>query len=142
MIEPITINFDRAEKYGQKAKSSSKNQPALMTNLSAGGLSLILFLEPPKAKRLDMILNLPGFINIPIQGKVVRVNARGQIYNVGIAFTKISKKHQAQINTMAQDHLDCETRIGLKLPEACVPVCKFHWLCVKPQKMPHFRRQK
>lgn len=137
LVEPITINIDGIVGEGKKAKSSSQNQPALLTDLSAGGMSLLLFLEPPRAKKLDMVLSLPGFSNIPIQGKVVRVNTKGQTYNVGIAFTKISKKHQAKISSMAQDHMDCETRIGLRLPEACVPTCTFHWLCAKPQKTPH-----
>ena len=69
-------------------------------------------------------------------GLVVRVLEKGQTYNVGIMFTKISKKHEMQISQMAQDHYDCETRIGLKLPDACVPNCHFAALCAKPQKLP------
>ncbi|MBI4375598.1 MAG: PilZ domain-containing protein [Elusimicrobia bacterium] len=129
MIEPITISFSERD----------KKLPAILTNLSAGGMSLILFLEPPRAPRLDMVLNLPGLEEVAIQGKVVRVNAKSQTYNVGIAFTKISRKHQDRINGMAEDHGDCETRITLRLPEPCVENCRFHWLCAKPQKTPHAR---
>lgn len=144
MVEPITVNFDAPSKARRrnepKGPPTAKNQPAILTDLSAGGMSLILFLEPPKTKTLEMVLNLPGLTQIPIEGKIVRVSERGQTYNVGIAFTRISKKHQAQIDEMAQDHLDCETRLALKLPEACVPRCKFHSLCAKPQKAPHWTR--
>jgi hypothetical protein len=145
MVEPITVNFDATT--GTRRKSSAhaeppnpRNQPAILTDLSAGGMSLILFLEPPKTKNLDMVLSLPGLMRIPIEGRVVRVLEKGQTYNVGIAFTKISKKHQAQIDEMAQDHLDCETRLSLQLPEACVPKCQFHTLCAKPQKAPHWSK--
>lgn len=143
MVEPITINFDEpaaGRARGVKGPPTAKNQPAILTDLSAGGMSLILFLEPPRTRTLEMVLNLPGLTKIPIEGKVVRVNEKGQTFNVGIAFTKISKKHQAQINEMAQDHLDCETRVALRLPEACVSDCTFHTLCAKPQKAPHWTK--
>lgn len=146
MVEPITVNFDAAavksasRKGGLKGPPSPKNQPAILTNLSAGGMSLILFIEPPKTKTLEMVLSLPGLSEMPVEGKVVRIHARGQTFNVGIAFTRISKKHRAEIDEMAQHHLDCETRLSLKLPEACVPDCTFHRLCAKPQKAPHWTK--
>ncbi len=141
MVEPITINFDgAAAAKAAHAAPSPKNQPGILTNLSAGGLSLILFMEPPKTKTLDMVLTIPGLSRVAIAGKVVRVSEKGQTYNVGIAFTKISKKHRGQIDAMAQDHLDCETRLSLKLPEACVPTCRFHALCAKPQKAPYWSK--
>jgi hypothetical protein len=133
MIEPITVNFSLND---EKSKPEPRNQPAILTNLSAGGMSLILFLEPPRTKKLEMVLNIPGLSAVPVEGKVVRVLEKGQTFNVGIMFTKISKKHEAAIVAMAQDHIDCDTRIALKLPDACVPDCKFSALCAKPQKMP------
>lgn len=160
MVEPITIDFDepkpgKAAGLGKPSSASSRraltpgaaaapaaaprNQPAILTNLSAGGMSLILFLEPPRTKRLEMVLSIPGLTRIPIEGRVVRINEKGQTYNVGIAFTKIGKKHRDRISGMAQDHIDCETRISLKLPEVCVQTCSFHALCAKPQKGPYWK---
>jgi hypothetical protein len=134
MIEPITVQFGSGE--GQNAPAAAPGQPAILTNLSAGGMSLLMFLEPPHAKRLDMILSIPGLEHMSIAGRVVRVHQRGPTYNVGISFTQISKKHQDQISKMALEHGDCETRIALKLPEVCVKTCTFHSLCAKPQKTP------
>jgi len=134
MIEPITIALT-GDGDGQKS-GAPRNQPAILTNLSAGGLSLILFIEPPRSRKLDLVLSIPGLSEVPVEGKVVRVLEKGQTFNVGIMFTKISKKHELQISQMAQDHYDCETRIALKLPEACVPSCRFAALCGKPQKLP------
>ena len=85
-----------------------------------------------------MILSLPGLSEVPVEGKVVHINEKGQTYKVGISFTKISKKHQNQIVSMAQDHMDCDTRVSLGLPDACVPKCHFNALCMKPQKDPSF----
>ena len=138
MIEPITVDFSgEAEKGG---KVEPRNQPAILTNLSAGGMSLILFLEPPRTKKLDMVLSIPGLNDVPVEGKVVRVLEKGQTFNVGIMFTKISKKHETAITNMAQDHIDCDMRIALKLPEACMAECRFAALCGKPQKLPNFAK--
>jgi hypothetical protein len=134
LIEPITLQLE-----GPNAASGGpKSQPAILTNLSAGGMSLVMFAAPPSTKKLDMILALPGLNEIPLEGRVVRINEKGQTYNVGIAFTKISKKHQQMIVAMAQDHQDCDTRIALNLPEVCVKSCGFHTLCIKTQKFPYW----
>lgn len=138
MIEPVLIQVGPDGKPGS---ASSSGQPAIITNLSAGGMSLLMFLEPPRARQLDMVLSLPGLERVPITGRVVRVHQKGPTYNVGIAFTKIEKRHQNQISRMAEDHGDCRTRIALKLPEVCLPTCTFHALCAKPQKGPYWRKK-
>lgn len=140
LIEPINLQFDIVGdgKNGKVSHSKSKSQPAILTNLSAGGMSLLIFVEPPHSHVFEMELGLPGLDHVPVEGKIVRVHTKGETFNVGIQFTKIAKKHQQYINDMAVDHLDCETRISLGLPEACVPGCRFHWLCHKPQKSPHW----
>ncbi|MEK7858056.1 MAG: PilZ domain-containing protein [Elusimicrobiota bacterium] len=139
MIEPITLKFGGADGAKEDPKAAgAKGQPAILTNLSAGGMSLLMFLEPPHTKKLDMVLSIPGLSHVPVEGKVVRINQKGETYSVGIAFTRIGKKYQTQISSMAQDHIDCETRLALKLPEACVKTCTFHALCAKSQKAPYW----
>jgi hypothetical protein len=139
LIEPITVQFGPGDRTAPPA--AGPGQPAILTNLSAGGLSLLMFLEPPHARRLDMVLSIPGLERVPIAGRVVHVHQRGPTYNVGISFTQISKKHQDQISKMALDHGDCETRVALQLPEVCVKPCTFHLLCAKPQKMPFWQKK-
>ena len=130
MVEPITLELS--------ADKSGKSQPAIMTDLSAGGMSLLMFMEPPHAKRFDMVLAIPGLDRVPIEASVVRVLQKGETYNVGLTFTKIAKKLQDRISQMADDNADCETRVSLRLPEACVRDCSFHALCAKTVKAPHW----
>jgi len=146
LIEPIVLSY-APDKKPKKTKGKQrkepiakhlKTQPAILTSLSAGGMSLITFLAPPHAKTFKMTLTIPGLDNLPIEGQVVRVSAKGETYQVGIEFTKIAKKFQNQITRMAHDNVDCNTRVGLGLPEACVPDCSFHLLCTKAQKSPHW----
>lgn len=138
MVEPISIQFG-PETPLQAHPTHSPNQPAILTDLSAGGMCLIVFIEPPKVKRFEMVINLPGLKRIPVEGEIVSVASKGGTHKVGISFTKISPKHQKELAQMAEDDLDCETRLSLRLPEACIPTCAFHSLCVKPQKGPYWK---
>ena len=130
MVEPITLELRPDEKMTK--------QPAIMTDLSAGGMSLLMFLEPPHAKSFDMVLSIPGLERVPIEASILRVLRKGETYSVGLSFIKITKRIQDRIEAMANDNADCETRVALRLPEACVPKCHFHTLCTKPAKAPHW----
>ncbi|OGR70746.1 MAG: hypothetical protein A2X40_10445 [Elusimicrobia bacterium GWC2_65_9] len=134
MIEPITLEFG--------VDKPAKSQPVIMTDLSAGGMSLLMFVEPPHAKAFEMVLSIPGLDRVPIEACVRRVHQKGETYSVGLSFVKISKKTQNRIEAMADDNADCETRVALRLPEACVPDCGFHFLCAKKIKSPHWPAKK
>jgi hypothetical protein len=130
LIEPVNL------RYAAGPGSGPMTVPAVMTDLSAGGMSFVLFCEPPHAKVLEMDLNLPGLEHIPIEGRILWVKTKGSTHVVGIAFVKIRRKDQERIGRMAADYTDCETRIALRLPEVCVRECTFHSLCQKAQKQP------
>lgn len=146
LVEPIVLSYAPDPKEKKKSKDAVpkhlRTQPAVLTDLSAGGLQLITFLAPPHAKSFKMTLTIPGLDNLPVIGRVVRVSKKGETYSVGIAFTKIAKKFQRQITRMAEDDGDCNTRLSLGLPESCVPTCTFHALCNKSQKAPHWPRKR
>ena len=119
MIEPITLEMEGPD-------ATTKKVPAIMTDLSAGGMSLLMFVEPPHAKSFQMTLSLPGLEGVPIQASVARVHQKGETYSVGLSFVKITREAQKSIEKMAEDSADCETRTALRLPDACGPDCPFH----------------
>ncbi|MDD4004298.1 MAG: PilZ domain-containing protein [Elusimicrobiaceae bacterium] len=127
VVEPVNLAFE-------DSSGNMITQPAILSNLSSGGMRLMTFLDPPKGNLLDMSLELPGLGKIPVQGRIAWVRGKGGVFMTGIAFTEIGKTAVARINAMAEDYEDCETRVTLKLPEACVGNCKCHYLCNKPQK--------
>src|ERR1700722_13197243 len=100
MIEPITLELEGVE-------SASKKIPAIMTDLSAGGMSLLMFVEPPHAKSFQMTLSIPGLEGVPIQASVARVHQKGETYSVGLTFVKIPREAQKRIEKMAEDSADC-----------------------------------
>ncbi|MCX7641579.1 MAG: PilZ domain-containing protein [Elusimicrobiales bacterium] len=126
ILEPVEIEF-----AGQEQNKFS--QPAILSDLSAGGMRIIIFLEPPHTKELNMVLNL-GKEYIPVKGKIAWIRKKGEVYMMGISFTEISKENANKINSMANDYLDCDIRISLKLPDVCDEKCRAHILCNKPQK--------
>ena len=121
MVEPITLELEGADSLMHK-------QPAIMTDLSAGGISLLMFVEPPHTKSFQMTLNIPGLEGVPIEAGIVRVHQKGETYSVGLACRKISREAQKSIEKMAEDSADCQTRTSLGLPDACGSDCPFHSL--------------
>jgi hypothetical protein len=121
MVEPITLELDGPDSNGKK-------QPAIMTDLSAGGISLLMFVEPPHTKSFQMTLSIPGLEGVPIEASVVRVHQKGETYSVGLTFRKIPREAQKHIEKMAEDSADCQTRTSLGLPDACGSDCPFHSL--------------
>jgi hypothetical protein len=121
MIEPITLEMETSD-------AAPKKVPAIMTDLSAGGMSLLMFMEPPHTKSFQMTLSIPGLEGVPIQASVARVHQKGETYSVGLSFVKIPRDAQKRIEKMAEDSADCETRTALRLPDACGTDCPFHSL--------------
>lgn len=142
LVEPIVLTYAPDKKGDGGVPKHLRTQPAVLTNLSAGGMQLITFLAPPHAKTFKMTLTIPGLDNLPVQGRVVRVMKKGETFSVGIQFTKIAAKFQNRITRMAEDDGDCNTRLSLGLPEACVETCSFNALCNKSQKAPHWPAKK
>lgn len=128
ILEPVMIDFI--------CEGSDKHipQPAVLSDLSAGGMRLVTFLEPPHSKELKMVLSLDGLGEMLVTGKISWVKQKGGVYMNGISFTRIKQEDIKKISDMAEDYADCDMRVALKLPEVCVETCKAHYLCNKLQK--------
>ena len=129
ILEPVEIEFFTEDSNGKPVP-----QPAILADLSAGGMRLITFMEPPHTKALNIVLKLAGVKKIPVTGKISWVKDRGGVFMNGIAFSNISHDDRKRINELAEDYADSDTRHALKLPEVCVETCRANGLCNKPQK--------
>jgi len=132
LMEPITLQFP---KDGERP---DREFPAILTNLSAGGMSLTTFSEPPHTREFEIMFQIGGFNRCSAVARILRIQGKGEVYTLGLSFIRISKKDRTCINKMAEDFNDCETRISLSLPEVCVSNCRCHCLCSKPQKGPYW----
>jgi c-di-GMP-binding flagellar brake protein YcgR len=112
-----------------------KEIPAILFNLSAGGMALITFLSLPRDALISLNFNLDGLKLKDVEGRVVRVEGRKKTYLIVIAFTKITDELKKHINTMADAFDFCETRILMGEKDVCSMRCAYYELCSKPVKM-------
>jgi c-di-GMP-binding flagellar brake protein YcgR len=111
--------------------------PGVLTNLSAGGMDLVL-LGPLQGKpTIKLNMHLPGFDRFDVEGKLVWSRPKGATSVVGIQFTKIDKDHAHQLTHMAEAFWECEDRIRTKAHTVCFHGCTYWDLCEKPVKLKH-----
>lgn len=127
LIEPVNLHYKTED-------GKETSLVAILADLSASGMRMISFLGAPLADKFSINLQLPGSGKMEVGAKLAWVKQRDNVYTIGIEFTKIKEADAALISAMADDFNDCDTRILLKLPEACVPTCKCHHICNKIQK--------
>ena len=118
-----------------------RHVPGVLTNLSAGGMDLVLLgaIEGKHAIRLNM--HLPGFDRFEVEGKLVWSRMKESTSVVGIQFTKIDLDHAKQITHMAEAFWECEERIRAKAPTICFHGCTYWDLCEKPAKLKNFPKE-
>src|SRR3989339_2256252 len=103
ILEPVDLAFSSASSPSGR---SGATQPGILSDLAAGGMKLLTFLDPPHAKHLQIMFHLPNLGTVPIKGKISWVRGKGGVYMSGITFTAIAAKHKAKINLMAEDYAD------------------------------------
>lgn len=121
------------------AGKKSQSLPGVLTNLSAGGVDIVLMGALDKsrpAQNLKLSLNnIPGLDPIKLAGRVVWTREKGETTLMGIQFTQIAAKHQKQINDMARAYWECEGRIDRGEFEICFRECSYWEPCRKPVKL-------
>lgn len=127
LIEPVNLFYKT-----QDGKETSL--VAILADLSASGMRMISFLGAPMADEFSISLQLPGMKRMELAARMAWVKQKENVFTVGIEFTNMKPENAALISAMADDFNDCDTRILLRLPEACVGSCRAHCICNKIQK--------
>ena len=128
IVEPIDLAYSD-EKTGEQHQAA-----AVLADLSASGMRIVSFLKAPISSSMKIKMELPFVGKFEVEAKTAWVRQKGPVYTIGIEFMKISQAVVQKITALANDFVDCNTRILLKLPEVCVPNCKCHAICNKIQK--------
>lgn len=127
LIEPINLFYKTAD-------GKETSLVAILADLSASGMRMISFLGAPMADQFSISLQLPGQERMEIAARMAWVKQKENVYTVGIEFTDMKPQYATVISAMADDFNDCDTRILLRLPEACVSTCRACRICNKIQK--------
>lgn len=128
IVEPIDLS------YTDNNDGKIHQIVAVLSDLSASGMRIVSFLKAPIAGTMHIKMELPTVGKFDVEAKTAWVRQKGPVYTIGIEFTKIEKSVSDKIMALANDFLDCNTRIMLRLPEVCVPNCKCNGICNKIQK--------
>lgn len=105
-------------------------EPAVMANLSAGGMALVTFKTYPKGTALTLDFDLGVVKAQNLSGVVKRCEDKGGLFTLGIAFTQIPEETRKTIHKMADDFDRCETRMMLGEP-LCERGCAYRDHCTK-----------
>jgi c-di-GMP-binding flagellar brake protein YcgR len=109
--------------------------PSLLVDLSAGGMALLTYSSVPLGSEISLAINLHGLVTKELVGQVVWVIAKGEMWRIGISFTKVDNIDFRHINRMAFDYNDCETKLKLGVNDVCVEKCSYFQLCQKSVKL-------
>lgn len=108
--------------------------PAILVDLSAGGLSMITFALPEIANKVTFRLELPGLVNAQMHGRVVRAHRKGETYQVAVAFTEFQDQWANLVAKLVKAYNMCEERLAQGDRRFCFRECAFWSLCQKDEK--------
>lgn len=121
--EPISIMLD------------NKAVPGILVDLSAGGMALLSFTQIPVGTEINLSIDIPGLKTQPLGGKVIWALSKGEMWRIGIVFTKIDPLDFRHINRVAFDSTDCDTKLTLGVTDICFEKCSYYPLCEKSIKL-------
>lgn len=114
---------------------TAREVPAVLTNLSAGGMSLVVFAHVSGEARLKMVLDVHGLDNMELNGHVAWTEPKGETTTIGVRFDHLTHDNLRRINTMAEDFQDCELKLSFGVKDVCFHKCAYFALCAKPVKL-------
>ena len=126
-----TISLIKEILISSAALNLRDSLPAIMFNLSSGGIAIITFIRLPLNSTVILRFNLNGIKLNNVEGKIVRVEGKRKIYLIAISFSKINKKVADRIGRIADEFDLCETKLLLGEKHVCTKKCSYYHLCSK-----------
>ncbi|MDD5687578.1 MAG: PilZ domain-containing protein [Elusimicrobia bacterium] len=126
LVKPVLI------KTGNMSNETAL--PAIMANLSAGGMALFTFAPLAIGQKLLISFVLRDLKIENIEAKIVRCENKEGSYVIGFQFLNITKEIDNKLRRMADDFDACQMRIVLGDKSACKKDCGYFDHCQKPIK--------
>jgi hypothetical protein len=130
----LPLHLSVAKLVDFKCDGLDVQAPAVLVDLSAGGLSMIAFALPQITKNVTFRLDLPGLVNAQLHGKVVRAIKKGETYQVAVAFSEFKEEWARLVSKLVKAYEDCEERLSQGDRRFCFKKCAFFSLCQKEEK--------
>ena len=114
--------------------------PAIMYNISEGGMAIITFLPLPSEREIILNLNFSGIDLHEVHAKIIRTEEKKGTYLIALKFLKIPAKTKKIIKKMASDWKACEDESGSHNKIDCSN-CSYYQICTKSIKKRYARHQ-
>jgi hypothetical protein len=122
----LPLHLSVAKLVDFKSEGLEGTAPAVLVDLSAGGLSMICFALPPMSQNVMFRLNLPGIVNAQVHGRVVRVLRKGETYHMAVEFTELRKEWASMIGKLFASYQSCQERWEQGDRKHCPKECAYH----------------
>ncbi|MCP4482247.1 MAG: PilZ domain-containing protein [bacterium] len=120
-VEPIQIQVG----------DSDKLVPGIMADLSVAGVSIITYTHIPLGKNISLNFKLGGIDTGVIHGKVYKIREQSSTYMVVILFDDFQEKIAKDLENIAMDFEDCETKWVRGDFDFCSQDCAYYSYCTK-----------
>jgi hypothetical protein len=130
----LPLHLSIAKLVDFKSEGMNLPAPAILCDLSAGGLSMITFALPQIAKNVTFRLEIPGIVNAQVQGKIIRAHKKGETYHVAVKFSEFQTQWAHLVQKLVKAYKECEERLNQGDRRFCFKDCAFFSLCQKDEK--------
>ncbi len=109
-----------------KCEGLDQTAPAILIDISAGGVGMVCFALPQLAKNITFSIDLPDLVKAKLHGKIIRAVQKGDTYRVAIEFTEFQEQWGHMVTKLIKSHKDCEDRWSQGDRKHCPKECAFH----------------
>jgi c-di-GMP-binding flagellar brake protein YcgR len=122
----LPLHLSVAKLVDFKCEGLEQTSPAVLIDLSAGGLAMICFALPAISQRVSLQLKLPGLVNAQLNGRIVHAHRKGETYRVSVEFTEFQKEWEHFIAKLVKSYNECEERWNQGDRKHCPKSCSYH----------------
>jgi hypothetical protein len=130
----LPLHLSIAKLIDFKCQGQDEPVPAVLVDLSAGGLAMVCFALPRLTQKVTFRLELPGLVNAQLHGHVVRAHRKGETFQIAVAFDEFKEQWAHLVEKLLRAYQVCEERLAQGDRRFCVKECAFFSLCQKDEK--------
>ena len=122
----LPVHLSVAKLIDFKCEGDETAIPAVLVDLSAGGLAMVAFALPRLTQKVTFRLDIPGLVSAQLHGHVVRAHKKGETYQVAVAFDEFKEQWAHLIVKLIKSAKDCEDRWNQGDRAHCPKECSYH----------------
>jgi len=122
----LPVHLSVAKLIEFKCEGDEQSIPAVLVDLSVGGLAMVAFALPRLTQKVTFRLDIPGLVSAQLHGHVVRAIKKGETFQVAVAFDEFKDQWSHLISKLIKSAKDCEDRWSQGDRTHCPKECAYH----------------